>query len=255
MADLGDTEGFDKDGKENRLYAFQLSEGVYKRKSVTLEGVGSPTFGGLSDIDTSVAVPKQLHTLAYTGRKWVVFADPVQQTGGWLIDIRIASPYVWTGKGHKLRKVVNSGTRLCSFIPKTKNIVVSEGYTLGTNGGRQGVLKMASEFPPAGLIGLGLPTSTILLEIFLGDRPDDFVDVIPGFKLKWPAKHANKHVGARIIVKETPQVDFTLGEMEQQTEYRFLDIGQIFLGPVSLKRLRLTPGELTHDQTTVIIEQ
>ena len=39
LADLGDTEGFGQEGKEDRLYAFQLSEGVYKRKEVTLEGV------------------------------------------------------------------------------------------------------------------------------------------------------------------------------------------------------------------------
>ena len=32
LADLGDTEGFGREGKEDRLYAFQLSEGVYKRK-------------------------------------------------------------------------------------------------------------------------------------------------------------------------------------------------------------------------------
>ena len=31
LADLGDTECFGRDGKEDRLYAVQLSEGVYKR--------------------------------------------------------------------------------------------------------------------------------------------------------------------------------------------------------------------------------
>ena len=45
---------------------------------------------------------------------------------------------------------------------------------------------MVSEFPPAGIIGLGLSVSTILFEIVLGDGPDDFIDVLPGFKLKWP---------------------------------------------------------------------
>ena len=67
LADFGYTEGFDRSGKEDRLYAFQLSEGVYIRKDVTLEGVGSLTFGELSDLDTSHAVPKQIHTLAFTG--------------------------------------------------------------------------------------------------------------------------------------------------------------------------------------------
>ena len=83
---------------------------------------------------------------------------------------------------------MNSGTRLCSFIPETRNIVVSEAqdqsYALKTGNGNRGSLKMVSEFPPAGIIGLGLSVSTILLEIVLGDRPDDFVDVLPGLKLK-----------------------------------------------------------------------
>ena len=32
LADLGDTEGFGRDGEENQLYAFWLADGVYKRK-------------------------------------------------------------------------------------------------------------------------------------------------------------------------------------------------------------------------------
>ena len=38
---------------------------------------------------------------------------------------------------------------------------------------------MVSEFLPGGIVGLGLSVSTILLEIVLGDGPDDFVDVLP----------------------------------------------------------------------------
>ena len=76
LADLGDTEGFDKDGEENQLYGLQLSDGVYKRKKVTQEG--SLKFEELSDVDTSHVVPKRLHTLVFTGEKWFPFADPVQ---------------------------------------------------------------------------------------------------------------------------------------------------------------------------------
>ena len=32
LSDLGDVEGFDRSGEEDQLYAFQLSDGVYKRK-------------------------------------------------------------------------------------------------------------------------------------------------------------------------------------------------------------------------------
>ena len=35
LADLDDVEGFDRSGEEDQLYAFQLSDGVYKRKKST----------------------------------------------------------------------------------------------------------------------------------------------------------------------------------------------------------------------------
>ena len=102
LADLRDVEGFDRSGEEDKLYAFQLSDGVHKRKMFTpSEGIRSLKFEELSDVDISHAVPRRLHSLAFTGGKWVAFADPVQQTG-WLIDLKIASPYVVTGTEHKL---------------------------------------------------------------------------------------------------------------------------------------------------------
>ena len=113
LADLGDAEGFGREGKEDRLYAYQLSEGCTKERISPLKGWGHKKIGKLSDIDISHAVPKRIHTLASTGSKWVAFADPLQQSR-WLIDIKIISPHVVTGKEHKVRKVVNSGTRLCT---------------------------------------------------------------------------------------------------------------------------------------------
>ena len=155
LADRGDTEGFEKDGEEGQLYAFKLSDGVYKRKKVTAqEGGGAQKLGELSDVDISYAAPRRLHTLAFTGNRWVAFADPVQETG-WIIDIRISSPYVATGQHHKVRKVTNSGTRLCSYVPETKNVVVIGQHTLKTSNSREGILKIVSEFSPAGIIGAG----------------------------------------------------------------------------------------------------
>ena len=41
LADLGDVEGFDRSGVEDQLYAFQLSDGVLKEKSLPpLRGLG-----------------------------------------------------------------------------------------------------------------------------------------------------------------------------------------------------------------------
>ena len=257
LADLGDVKGFDRSGEEDQLYAFQLSDGVYKRKKFTpSEGIRSLKFEELSDGDISHAVPKRLYSLAFTGDKWVAFADPVQQTG-WSIDLKIASPYVVTGKEHKLRKVVNSATRLCSFIPETRIIIVSKApdQKLGTANG--GVLRWSpnSSPPPASIIGLGLSVTTILLEIVLGDEPGDFVDVLSGFKLKWPQKHANQGVGIRIIVQETPSGAVHACRCSGEADFHLLNLDKLFSDPVSLKRLRFTPGELSFDQTTVIIGQ
>ena len=254
LADLGDTEGFEKGGEEGQLYAFELSDGVYKRKKVTTqEGGGAQKLGELSDVDVSYAVPRRLHQLAFTGSRWVAFAHPVQETG-WMIDIRISSPYVATGQHHKVRKVTNSGTQLCSYVPETKNVVISEQYTLKTNNSREGILKMVSEFSPAGIIGAGKePTSTILLEVILGDQPDGFVEVLPGFKLKWTGAHAQKELGAWIRVRERPLVRFTLEGVQHEAEHRFLDISKIHVGPVELKRLTFTPADLTPEQSSVVL--
>ena len=240
LADLGDTEGFEKGGEEDRLYAFKLSDGVYKRKKVTAqEWGGAQKLGELTDVDVSYAVPRRLHTLAFTGSKWIAFADPTQQTG-WLIS------YVATGREHKVRNVTNAGTRLCSYVPETKNVVISEQYTLKTGNSREGILKMVSEFSPAGIIGAGIPTSTILLEVILGD-------VLPGFKLKWTSAHAQKELGAFIKARERPLVRFTLGGIQHEAEHRFLDISKIHVGPVELKRLRFTPAGLTSDESSVVL--
>ena len=147
----------------------------------------------------------------------MAFADFVQQTG-WLIDIpTFESPYVVTGQQHNVRKVTNS-TRLCFYVPETKNVVISEQYTLKTSHNREGILKMVSEFPPPGIIGAGIPTSTILL-VVLGDPPDDFVEVLPGFKLKWTSAHAQKELGAFIRVQERPLVRLTLEGVQQSTAF------------------------------------
>ena len=165
-----------------------------------------------------------------------------------------------TGKEHKAREVVNSGTRLCSFIPETRNIMVSKApgpsYVLKTgNGKRGGGSEDGLRIPPAGIVGLGLSVSTILLEIVLRDGPDDFVAVLPGFKVKWPQKYADQRVGISIIVQETPRGLFTLKDIEGEAEFHLLNLDKLFIGPVSLKTLRFTPGELSFDQTAVIIGQ
>ena len=82
---------------------------------------------------------------------------------------------------------------------------------------------MTSEFSPAGIISAGKePTSTILLEMILRDPPDDFVKILPSFKLKWTSTHAQKELGALIRVRDPPQVHFTLDGIQPDADYRFL---------------------------------
>ena len=55
-----------------------VRRGVQTKKKVTAqEGGGAQKLGELSDIDVSYAVPRRLHQLAFTGSRWVAFADSV----------------------------------------------------------------------------------------------------------------------------------------------------------------------------------
>ena len=82
LADLGDTQGFEKDGEEGQLYGLQLSDGVYKQKKVvTQEGGGVQKLRELSDVDVSYAVPKWLHTLAFTGEQVGRLCGPHSRNG------------------------------------------------------------------------------------------------------------------------------------------------------------------------------
>ena len=88
LADLGDVEGFNRSGEEDQLYAFQLSDKVYKRKKIPpLRGSRPLKFEELSDVNIFHALPRRLNSLAFTGDKWVAFADHVQVTG-WFIDLK-----------------------------------------------------------------------------------------------------------------------------------------------------------------------
>ena len=46
---------------------------------------------------------------------------------------------------------------------------------------------------------------------------------------------------------------FTLADIQGEADFHLLKLDKFFIGPVSLKRLRFTPGELSFDQTAVII--
>ena len=124
---------------------------------------------------------------------------------------------------------MNSGTRLCSFIPETRNIVVSEApdqsYVLKTGNGKRGVLRWSPNSPSGNRRFRVICVD--LLQIVLGDMPDDFVDVLPGLKLKWQRKHANQRVRIRVIDQETPQVQFTLQDIQHEDGFHLLNLDKL----------------------------
>ena len=122
---------FETERKTRFTHSSCLIGSTKEKKFTPSEGIRSLKFEELRDGDISHAVPRRLHSLAFTGDKWVAFEDPVQQTG-WLIDLKIASLYVVTEKEHKIRKVVNSGTRLCSFSPKRETLSLLKHQTKAT---------------------------------------------------------------------------------------------------------------------------
>ena len=77
----------------------------------------------------------------------------------------------------------------------------------------------------------------------------------PALSSSGQKKYANEGVGISIIVQDTPRVLFTLKDIEREADFHLLNLDNLFIGPVSLKRLRFTPGELSFDQTAVIIGQ
>ena len=48
---------------------------------------------------------------------------------------------------------------------------------------------------------------------------------------------------------------FTLKDIEGEADFHLLNLDKLFIGPVSLKRRRYTPGELSFNHTAVIIGQ
>ena len=48
---------------------------------------------------------------------------------------------------------------------------------------------------------------------------------------------------------------FTLVDIQGEADFYLLNLDKFFIGPISLKRLQITPGELSFDQTAVIIGQ
>ena len=219
LADLGDTEGFSEAGTENTLYAFQLSGGVYKR--VEVPAPAPPLkFGDLNDVTVTSLVANRDYRLHYTGTAWKPAIDTINALGGWDLDIKLVHPYL-SLTAHTVKKIKNKGRLLAAYVPGRRNTIIVEdhpvhGYVLGTKGARSGTLTLLEGFGSL----LVVPGSTIFIEAVLGQRPDDFVPLIDGLKLKWISKASDQlvHIYIRTpFERGVPIVNFSLEGVTHQT--------------------------------------
>ena len=259
LADLGDTEGFNEAGTENTLYAFQLSGGVYKRVEVPAPQQSAPLkFGDLNDVTVTSLVANRDYKLHYTGTEWKPAIDTINALGGWDLDIKLVHPYLSLGAAHAVKKIKNKGQLLATYVPGRKNNIIVEnnplhGYVLGTKGARSGTLTLINEFGSR-LVG---PGSTIFIEAVLGDRPDDFVPLLDGLKLKWLPKASNQLVHIYIRMPNEPVVpivNFSLKGVTHKFEPGGLPLATLHLGPIKLRRLYYSAHSLTTSYLKTLID-
>ena len=251
ISDLGDTIGFDDPGKENQLYAFQLEDGTYKRKEISANGDGGgggpQTFGELSDVNLEAAVSNKPYQFVLTDNsEWIPYLDPVTTNGGWDLDLKIEQPYIHIGKNHEFRKIQNSGKLLAAYHSK-KDLIVKNtdfGYVIAKRGSRGGTLRLNKQFD----FGQPTPASTFIIDIVLGDVPDDFVDVIKGLKIRWSQEDANSAL--RIFIRmplndqEIPLLIGSLQNISNEVKKDLLSYDFIHIGPIQFQRLRYTTLDL-----------
>ena len=198
------------------------------------------------------------YKLHYTGTEWKPAIDTINALGGWDLDIKLVHPYLSLGKAHAVRKIKNKGQLLATYVPRRNNTIIVEdhplhGYVLGTKGARSGTLTLTTEFSTR----LVVPGSTIFIEAVLGDRPDDFVPLINGVKLKWVTKASNQLVHIYIRIPNEPGlpiVNFSLKGVTHQFEQGVLPLATLHLGPIKLRRLYYSAHSLTTSYLKTLID-
>lgn len=237
LSDLGDTEGFDARGEENKIYAFQLAGGVYRRVAVS-ESETPVQFEDLSDVDTTGVQPNKYYSLLYQNSKWIPYIDVIREIGGWDLDFVLKTTTLSIGKGHVLRKIRNSGNLLASLVPnKGTQAIINRfeengKYCVTTADGSRGILELRCEFgddiPP--------PASTVNLKIMLGAPTEDFVPVIQGLSIKWRDVHANKELSIYIRREgDGGRVQFSMEGIETNVSITF-PLDKVYIGNISLIR-------------------
>ena len=212
IADLGDVEGFDSPTQENVVYGLKFVAGVYRR-FVVPNSPGQETFEGLNTDDAKAKVEYTL--LKNAEGIWTLIDKP-----NWIIDIQITPTSVMSGKTDSLKKVINNGSALLSYVPsKKKSVLISEvndSYYLTRNNEVLSsipvFLSMVAEFPDS-KFKVNRESSTTIIEVFLKNPPEDHIEILPGLSIKWTSEASQKVCGILLTNGEPqssiPGVEFT----------------------------------------------
>ena len=140
------------------------------------------------------------------------------------------------------------------FIPETRNIVDSkaldQSYVLKTGNGKRGSLRWSPNSPQRESSVWGYLSRRSSLRLFLEMG-------LTTSLMSYPASSSSGHNDTQIKgFKFISSFKRHLRCCSRLQIFRVrLPVEKLFIGPVSLKRLRFTPGELSFDQTAVIIGQ
>lgn len=198
LSDLGDVDGFDREADSETVYALKYSNGVYKRhEAPTL--LGAHKLEDLSDVNLADAQPNVLYNILKNNEgKWVLLKKP-----NWVVDLAITPSTVMMGVQHFVNKITNLGTELVSYAPSKKNGVLLVQRE-NASGDRHYYMSRYGDLRTEATVHLGIiqefetaykvnRNSTLYMEVFLLEPPEDFITVIPGLNIKWGADNANKH--------------------------------------------------------------
>ena len=247
ITDLSDLDGFDNTPKENTIYGLKFNSGFYRRailpsspdhKDINFEDVvnvnGAEVFVHYSLVKNKEGI-------------WSLIESPK-----WIIDITITPTSVMSGKSNGLKKIMNNGSALISYVPSRKKGVVvtnklNDGYYLIRNNETDlsipVFLSMALEFPDE-KFKISKVSSTTVIEVFLWEPPIDFIEILPGLSLKWTSQAALKLCGI-LLVNGVPQASLPGVEFQASDTINLKKI--LFSDKLYFRKLSYTDRTLSED--------
>jgi hypothetical protein len=161
------------------------------------------------------------------------------------------------GKNYSVIIFLNKGLLLASYVPsKKKSIIVGKDpndenkYVLSSNRGnvRNISLSMVSPFSHDLKVK---PDSTLLIRVFLGEAPNDFVEILPGLKIKWPTSR-NMSFCTILIMGDIQKCTFSDVEL-QIADNNIISFSRITLQNIHLSKLQYIDSILPNSYLEAVI--